>query len=571
MRSRRVFSTQKKILILVLLAAGLAAIIGGPAILTYTQEHQGRIQHQFHALSGNWGDGSVRFTDLAASAGLHYQWHIDGPHPYDILQTIGNGCAFLDYDNDGNLDILLVGPKLALYRGDGHGHFTDVTHQMGLDKLHGNFLGCAVGDYDNDGYDDIYISGYRTGLLLHNEKGKAFRDVTQEAGLKPQPWGTSCAWGDVDNDGKLDLYICNYLDYNPPKDPRLCPLVNGIVGACPPQTYGAERGVLYHNDGQGRFRDLTTEWGAGKVSGKALAVAFSDFDGSGRQSLAVANDQMAGDLLYNRGDHVQNVAVTSGTAYLDTRVISGMGVDWGDYDNDGRPDLFVSAFAKEPKPIYHNLGSGVFEETSAPLGLREPTMPSLTFGGKWFDFDNDGWLDLILANGHIRDTADQYGGAFLQPTLLFHNEQGQRFVDRSEAAGRDIGKAILGRGLAIGDFDNDGKVDVLIADSQGAPLLLHNESQQSGHWLSLKLVGTRSNRDGIGTAVTVVTDALTQTRYCHTDGSYLSSSDVRVHIGLGRSATASRITLHWPSGIVQTLQGVRADQQVTIREDKDNK
>ncbi len=548
------------------MAACLAALIGGPGLVSYVQDHQAHFQHQWHALTGQWGDGSARFTDVAASAGLNYQWTINGPHPYDILQTIGNGCAFLDYDNDGNLDVLLVGPKLALYKGDGHGHFADVTHQMGLDKLQGHFLGCAVGDYDNDGYDDLYISGYRTGLLLHNDGGKGFTDVTQKAGLKPQPWGTSCAWGDLDNDGRLDLYVCNYLDYDPAKDPRLCPLVNGIVGACPPQTYGARRGVLYHNEGMGRFRDVTAQWGAEQVSGKALAAAFCDFDGSGRQSLAIANDQMPGDLLRFQGQGVQNIAAASGIATLDARVISGMGIDWGDYDNDGRPDLFVSAFAKEPKPIYHNLGGGVFDETSTLLGFREPAMPSLTFGGKWLDYDNDGWLDLILASGHIRDTATQYGGSFLQPTLLFHNEHGRLLADESESAGPDLARPILGRGLAIGDFDNDGKVDVLIADSQGVPLLLRNESKQSGHWLSLTLVGTRSNRDGYGATVTATAGGVTQTRLCHSDGSYLSASDKRVHLGLGTATEIPTLTVRWPSGHQDVYHNLAADRFLLIRE-----
>lgn len=541
-------------------------MIGGPPVVSYFQDHQERLAHQLHTATGSWGDGTTRFTDVTASAGLHYQWHIDDPHPYDILQTIGNGCAFLDYNSDGNLDILLVGPKLALYEGDGKGHFTDVTQQMGLDKFSGHFLGCAVGDYDNDGFPDIYISGYRSALLLHNERGTGFQDVTKAAGLSPQPWGTSCAWSDMDNDGRLDLYVCNYLSFDPAKDQRLCPLVNGITGACPPQSYGAIKGVFYHNEGGGRFHDVTTPWGAGQVSGKALAAAFCDYDGSGRPSLFIANDQMPGDLLHLRGHSIGNAGSASGLSHLDSRVISGMGTDWGDYDNDGRSDLFVSAFAREPKPIYHNLGGGVFNETSALLGFRESATPVLSFGGKWLDYDNDGWLDLILACGHIRDTADQYGGSFLQPTLLFHNNQGHQLENKSSAAGADIARPILGRGLATGDFDNDGKIDVLVVNSEGRPLLLHNESKESGHWLSLKLIGTRCNRDGIGAKVVVQSGSLIQTRWCHADGSYLSSSDLRLHIGLGKETQAQSIRVVWPDGHTDALAGIKADQQLQIRE-----
>jgi len=518
------------------------------------------------------GDGSVRFVDVAQKAGLNYRWSIPGPRPLDILQTIGNGCALLDYDNDGKLDILLVGTDhLALYKGDGRGHFTDVSHAMGLDTLRGHFLGCAVGDYDNDGYEDVYISGYRTGVLLHNEAApggeRRFRDVTKEAGLRPQPWGTSCAWADIDNDGRLDLYVGNYAKFDPTKDKRLCE-DHGVLTSCGPLTYQPVMGVLYHNEGNGKFRDVSDIWHPSSY-GKTLGAAFADYDGSGRQGLAVANDEMWGELHQNQGASFKEVGRSHGES-VDARLQfhGGMGIDWGDYDNDGKLDQVIATFQTEPKCVYHNEGSGFFKDRSDYLGMVDATMPFVAFGVKWLDFDNSGWLGIMVANGHVEDNAAQVDPSttYRQPTQLFRNLHGKRFADMSTQAGPDLERPIVGRGLAIGDFDNDGRVDALVVDSEGAPLLLHNESKPVGHWLSFKLVGTRSNRDGIGALVTVTAGGLTQTRLCHTDGSYLSASDVRVHVGLGKAAVADTVLIHWPSGQHDTFRHVRADRQLVARE-----
>ena len=511
--------------------------------------------------------GGAKFVDVAAQAGLNYRWTIESKRPLTTLQTIGNGCAFLDYNNDGNLDILFVGPKLALYQGDGHGHFTDVSHATGLDQLHGHFLGCATGDYDNDGYPDIYISAYQGGILLHNEGGKKFRDVTSEAALKPQPWGTSCAFADINNDGKLDLYVANYLQYGP-HSPQLCSY-GGKLSACGPFIYPAERGTLYLNEGNGHFRDATQAWGASSATGKALGVAFADVDGSGRQSLAIANDGLPGDLLLNRGQRFENIGVASGMAFdLNGKPHAGMGIDWSDYDNHGRPNLIVATFEDEPTCVYHNEGKNLFNEMAAPLGLAAPTLKVLTFGAKWFDYDNDGWPDLVMANGHVRDNAAEIDAhaTYRQPSQLFHNEGGQRFSEVDRTAGADWGRKIVGRGLAVGDYDNDGRVDVLIVDSEGAPLLLHNESHNTGHWLGLRLIGSRSNRDAIGAEVTVETPSLKQTRRCGTDGSYLSASDPRVHFGLGTATLATIIKVRWPSGLVSSLHNVSANQYLVLHE-----
>jgi enediyne biosynthesis protein E4 len=530
-----------------------------------------------------------RFVDITQIAGIRYRWEIPGKRPLNLLQTIGNGCALFDYDGDNNLDALLVGPKLALYRGDGQGHFRDVTRETNLDKYSGQFLGCASGDYDNDGYPDLYISGYRTGLLLHNEPTKnerpttngssssgvrpsslvvrRFRDVTTQAGLKPQPWGTSCAFGDVDRDGRLDLYVGNYVKFSPATIPQLCAR-GGHLTACGPLSYQPEFGVLYLNRGKGIFAESTRLWGADKVSGKALGVAFAPGIRDGGLALAIANDVMPGDLLTANGRRFTNVGLLSGMAYTaEGKPYGGMGIDWGDYNNDGSLDLAVATFEGEAKPIFRNEGNGFFEDQSQALGLTAKTLPYVAFGMKWLDFNNDGWLDLMISNGHVANNIADYDKVhtYRQPTLLFANHAGQQFEEISARSGPDLVRPLVGRGLATGDIDNDGKVDVLLVDSEGSPLLLHNQTASDSHWLRVKLIGTRCNRDGFGAVVTADTGSATLTRHCHTDGSYLSASDARLHFGLG-AATRVTITVRWPDGHVDKFPDVSADQQITIRE-----
>jgi hypothetical protein len=515
------------------------------------------------------GAASVRFVDRAREAGITYRWQIAGKRPLNIRQTIGNGCAFLDYNNDGNLDVLLVGQPPALYRGDGKGRFTDVTAATGINAVSGDLRGCAVGDYDNDGFPDVYLSAYRGGALLRNRQGKRFEDVTRWAGLAPQPWGSSCAFGDVDDDGRLDLYVGNYVKFGP-NSTQLCN-VNGHWTACAPQNYDAEKGVLYRNRGDGTFQDATRAWGADSVTGKALGIAFADYNGSGRLSLAIANDEVAGDLLRNRGNKFENIGPASGTAYASTgKPHAGMGIDWGDYDNDGRIDLAVATFAGENKAVFQNEGDDLFTDRSGPLGVADAAYPYVTFGLKWLDADNDGWLDLLIANGHTMDNITDYekGRVYRQPTQFFRNEeQGQRLADRSSQTGPDLQKPIVGRGLAVGDYDNDGRVDAIIVDSEGAALLLHNETVPAGHYLSLTLTGAPSNRDALGATALVETTGgdPKQTRLCRTDGSYLSASDRRVHVGLG-AATSATVTIKWPSGRTDVYKNVPADRQVRLRE-----
>ncbi len=509
--------------------------------------------------------------DVTLSAGIDYKLSIEGKKPLNILQTVGNGCAFLDYNNDGNLDILLIGSKIALYQGDGKGHFTDVSKQTGLDKLSGHFLGCAVGDYDNDGYDDIYISAYRGGLLLHNEQGKSFADVTKKAALPAQPWGTSCSFTDIDGDGKLDLFVGNYVQFGPNTSPQLCEY-SGHMSACGPRFYKPEFSSLYRNLGGGKFQDITKKWlldskGQPLSTGKVLGVAAADYKSNGKQSIALSNDEMAGDLMLNSSGSFENVGAKSGTAYdSHGNVHGGMGVDWGDYDNDGKLDLLVATFQHEAKCLYHNDGVD-FTESSAQVGLAEKSTSYVAFGVKFLDYDNDGFLDIALANGHVQDNINliDKSTSYEQKPQLFHNIGGTAFEEVSDKAGITFQKKIVGRGLAIGDFDNDGRVDLLYIDSQTGPILLHNQSPNVGHWLLCRLEGTKSNRDGIGALVTFEVSGKKYLRNCATDGSYLSASDRRVHIGMG-SSTSADITVKWPSGGTSTYKNVSSDRVVTLKE-----
>ena len=544
------------------LICGILLILGGGGCT-----HHNTPAPQATSAIGTAAVEGPHFVNVATSAGLHYHWEAPTRRPLTILDTIGNGCAFLDYNNDGNLDILLVGPKLALYQGDGKGHFTDVTALVGLNSLSGHFLGCAVGDYDNDGYPDIYITGYQTGILLHNVGGKRFVDVTRTSGILPSSWGTSAAFTDIEGDGKLDLYVGNYVRFDASSQ-QYCQ-TNGVETSCPPGIYDGVPGRLYHNLGKGHFADVTKLWGMQSSRGKTLGVAFADIDHSGRQSLALANDEVPGELYQNRGTSFANIGAASGIAYSNVgQPQAGMGQDWGDYDGDGRLDLAVMTFSSELKPIYHNGGNRLFTDDSIQLGLSNVVIPYVAFGVKWLDADNDGWLDLLITNGHTADNIAETGQGYTyrQPTLLLKNQLGTHFVRVPQP---DLDRPLVGRGLATGDYDNDGRVDALVVDSEGEVLLLHNETPKAGHWLLLRLIGHRGNRDGYGAEVTLETTQRKLFRHCHADGSFLSSSDPRLHFGLGTENRVRKITIRWPGGNIQTLSDVAADHILTVEEGKE--
>lgn len=554
----------------------------------------------------------VRFREVTRAAGIDFAPGHGGKHPLTILETAGCGGAFLDYDQDGWLDVFLVGqpsrapgPACALYRNRGDGTFTDVTRAAGLDRS-ATWMGCAVGDYDNDGYPDLLLTGYGTLALFHNEPGgssspagqapgsagsrpaalrtagtaaarvesRRFVDVTQRMGLRAAAtdWFTSAGWADVDRDGYLDLYVARYVRFDP-HTPQYCSLGldaqgHPVQGSCGPELYAAERGVFYHNRKGQRFEEATARFGLDAARGKGFGVAFGDFNGDGWPDLYLANDRTPGDLFQNHaGRRFTRVGAELGIAYSgDGRPQAGMGVDWGDYDNDGRLDLIVTTFFQERKSLYHNEGPAGFREVSDEAGLA-PAIRYVGWGSRWVDADNDALLDWVVANGHAVDNMDQVDPAqpYPQPAQLFHHE-GELFREIGAQACPALARPIAGRGVAVGDFDNDGRADLLVTNAEGEPLLLHNESAPSHHWLRVTLTGRRSNRGAVGARVWLTAGPVTQMREVTTGGSYLSASDPRLLFGLGSAARTTRLRVRWPGGAVTTLTDLAADRPVTLTE-----
>lgn len=509
------------------------------------------------------------FRDVSAQAGIHFTLGHGGRTPLTILETLGHGCAMADFDGDGWLDLVLVGPnKVALYRNNRDGTFTDITAGSGL-RQEGIWQGVATGDYDNDGRMDLYISGYRCCALYHNEGNGKFRDVTRQAGLSEKQWGASACFLDVDNDGYLDLYVCHYVRFTP-QSTKYC-LQGGLMSTCGPTNYDPERGTLYHNNRHGGFTDETARRGLADAHGNALGVAIADYDDDGNIDFAVANDQLPGDLYHNKGKgYFENVGLYSGMAYDATgNAHAGMGVDWADVAADGRLSLIVTTYQHQPKSLYMPTGKGLFTDACYTVGIGNPTMNMVGFGVKFIDYDNDGFPDLVIANGHAVDNIARTDSTTTYPQILqlFHNVGG-KYTDVTAQGGPAFRQPIVGRGLAVGDYDNDGRLDILVVDIEGHPLLLHNECDAPNNWLALRLQGTRSNRDGIGATITVTANGRTWKQVVSTGGSFLSASDVRAHIGLGAAKQADRIDIRWPSGHQTQLSNVASNRIVTVDEDR---
>jgi len=480
----------------------------------------------------------------------------------DILDTAGYGGGFLDYDADGWPDVLLVGsPRCRLLRNTRDGRFIDVTTRAGLD-LPGRWQGCASGDFDNDGDADLFLSGYRAAALFRSEGGRFTRVPLP---LAADAWSTSAVFFDYDNDGWLDLYVGCYVEFGS-GSMRLCDF-SGVKAACPPTYYDAQQGHLFRNLQGKSFRDVTTEAGAARAHGKTLGAAACDFNGDGWTDLYLANDGMPGDLFVNTRGRFEEKGLETGTAFSrEGTEQAGMGVDWGDVDEDGRPDLVVTTFQFEPKSLYMNRPA-VFQEEASPRGIGAPTVNRLGFGVKFADFDNDSDLDLLMANGHVQDTVGkiQPGVEFAQLPQLFRLQQGTYAeVPIGEWLGGE--KRLVGRAVALADYDRDGRLDALITNLTGSPLLLHNDTPEGNHWLSLRLEPRTGPRDGTGCEVVVEIGKTKLKRHVTTGGGYLSCSEPRVHLGLGGVPRADRITVRWPSGKTQEWRHVAADRRLLLRE-----
>ncbi len=512
----------------------------------------------------------------ATDAGLNFRWGHRSLANLNILETIGHGCAFLDYDGDGRLDVLLVGNAGAhLFRNRGNGTFEEVT-DLALPPPPANthFLGCAVGDYDADGRPDIYLTGYGSTRLYHNEGNGTFKDVTVGSGLEargPYDWTTSAAWADVDGDGKLDLYVCRYVQFTPQSQP-LCPYpaLDGsrLEMACGPTIYASQVGSLYHNEGHGHFRDITRAAGLNDAHGNGLGCLFCDFNSDGKPDLYIANDEKPGDLYLNLGQgRFRNIGAESGTAFsADGTLSSGMGLDWGDYDNDGRFDLLVATFATQPKSLYHNEGGILFTNRSYAGGLGAASALPLSFGAAFVDSANEGLLDIVFTNGHVFSEVEKGDRttSYLQSAQLFRNLGNGRFADISAEAGPDFTQKIVGRGIAVGDYDGDGRQDLLIVNDEGAPLLLHNENPAPNHWLSLRCLWGPGKTEAVGARITVTTGGHSRIAEVRAGGSYLSTNAPEVHFGLGQAAQAESLQIRWPDGHTRRFQNVAADHAYRV-------
>jgi hypothetical protein len=513
--------------------------------------------------------GLPRYRDVAGAAGLRFSWGHQGRTPLTNLDTFGCGCAFLDVNGDGRPDILLVGePACGLFLNRGDGTFEDITARSGLAQVRGPWKGCAVGDADGDGYLDLLLTGYNALRFLRGGPGEKFLDATAASGLSAQGWGSSAGFMDLEGDGRLDLVIGHYVIFNE-HTPQFCEIVRGVKSGCSPQVYEPQFARLYRNDGHAHFTDISAPAAMDTTHGKALAVGFCDFDGDGKTDFYLANDGTAGDMMQNLGGgRFRNVGLETGTAFGErAQAQAGMGVDWGDYDRDGRFDFAVSAFSGEPYSLYHNLGN-TFEHAGARMGISQPTLKPLGFGTKWTDADNDGWLDLVFANGHVYDNVGliEPGSTYAQPMMLFHNEAGRPFRDIAAEAGPDLQRPIVGRGLAVGDFDNDGREDLLVVDYEGHPLLLHNETEGLNHWLTLRLCGRPPNSFAYGAVVEARAGTTRWIAQVSPASSYLSSSDPRVHIGLGAVTRLDSLTVRWPDGARQQVSPPEVDRIIDIRQ-----
>ena len=529
-------------------------------------------------------DSSCRGT------GIHFQ-HTDGRSGEKyFVETLGSGAAWFDYDQDGDLDIYFVNgadlpemrsdvpPTNALYRNNGDGSFTDVTSDAGVGDA-GYGFGCCAGDYDNDGFSDLYVTNFGQNLLYHNNGDGSFTDMTDEAGVGDSRWGTSAAFADYDNDGDIDLFVANYVAYQLENNP-VC-FERGLRAYCPPADFVGALDVLYRNNGDGTFTEVTQKAGFFNANGKGLGVVWGDYDNDGYPDLAVANDTTPDTLYRNKGDGTfMEVGIFVGVAYSGRgTALSGMGISFGDYDNDGWLDRVVTNFQDEPNSLHHNDGIGentglppVFADTTYTAGLGKPSLPYLAWGVDFVDLDNDGYLDIFVANGHVHDNAEEINrgvnesSTYAQRNQVFRNRGDDGFDEITEGCGAGLHLKKVSRGAAFGDYDNDGDLDILITNSNQTPDLLRNDSVNSNHWLILETIGTQSNRDGIGARVKVIAGGISQIREVKSGSSYLCQSDMRLHFGLGEASQADLVEIRWPSGLVERFEGVKANQILKAKE-----
>jgi hypothetical protein len=525
----------------------------------------------------------VQFTNVTASSGIKFVHYKGNKGIATNLETFGPGVCVADFDGDGFQDIYFVNGRdlynrgivvrNALYHNNGNGTFTDVTEKAGVPGS-GYGLGCIWGDYDNDGFPDLYVTQYGGNVMYHNNGNGTFTDVTNKAGVAAVASGTqfhsSATFFDYDRDGRLDLYVGGYVTLDA-DSPRYCDF-DGTRTSCPPSVYKGTLDVLYHNNGDGTFTDVTSAAGIYQPEGKNLAVQAADYDNDGWPDLFVANDGISAYLYHNEHNGTFNeVALLSGMALTGSgRTMAAMCISLGDYDNDGWLDLFISDFQKASDHLWHNDGKASFDDVSDRAGITVATRGVLGFGGGFFDYDNDGWLDLFVANGHVYPEVELVSPEihFKQINSLFRNDGHGKFVEATKSAGSGLQTPYVGRGVAFADFDNDGNMDLVVSNNGDPPLLLHN-SGSGNHFLNFKLVGTKSNRDAMGARVRVSAGGITQIREVAGAGSYLSQSDLRAHFGLNKASVAEIVEIKWPSGAQQVFHNVESDKFYLVEEGRD--
>jgi hypothetical protein len=531
----------------------------------------------------------IRFEDIAAKAGVHFITQNSPTPNKNQIETMVAGVALLDYDGDGYLDIYLVNgaaiPSLKkesplywnrLYHNNHDGTFTDVTERAGVAGA-GYGMGVAVGDYDNDGRPDLFLANVTDNQLFHNNGDGTFTDVTEKAGVAggkfngKKMWATDAGWFDYNNDGLLDLFVVNYCVWEVDKDPY-CSIKSGVRAYCHPKQYESLHDTLYRNNGDGTFTDVSQETGIAAHFGKGMSVSFADYDGDGFVDAFVANDTTPAFLFHNLGGKkFEEVGVTTGVAYApDGTALSGMGSDFRDVNNDGRPDIWYTAVEHESFPLLINSGRGDFEDLTLANGLQATTQMSGWSNGI-VDFDNDGWKDLFVARANVMDNIRELfaNRKYPEPLSVFRGIGNGKFKEASATAGPDFQFEAAHRGAAFGDLDNDGRVDVVVTVLGGPLRILRNVSSQKNHWILVKLVGTKSNRMGLGAQIHIVTDGgRSQWNEATTAVGYACSSDSRVHFGLGSNRQIEQMEIRWPSGIKQTLRDVAVDRIMTVEEPK---
>ena len=525
----------------------------------------------------------VRYTDVRKAAGITFVQDSTKTDQKYYLETMGTGVAWIDYDQDGLMDLYFVQSaatdaykprgKLssALYHNNGDGTFTDVTDKAGVGGEGHYGQGVAVGDFDNDGWPDLYVTGYGRAILYHNNHDGTFTDVTSRAGVGDEGgWSTSAGWFDYDKDGWLDLVVTNYIDWNPKNNLWCGERAPGYRSYCNPGNYKGQKTKLYHNNHDGTFTDVSDKSGVGLPESKGMGLVLADFDNDGWPDIAIANDTWPNFLFLNNHDGTfRDVSLISGLAASeDGKYEAGMGIDAADVYGDGQLDVYITHLDLELNRLYRNNGDGTFTDSTYASGIGSQAMTLSGVATKFIDYDNDGWTDIVQLNGAMLDNVNLYHSevSYKEPLLMFRNLGKGHFAKTSDSLGPDFLRPVAGRGLATADFDNDGDIDLVTNNSGDSPELLRNDGGNANHWLEVLLIGTKSNRDGTGSQLKLTSRGRVQVEQAKGGTSYMSASDPRIHFGLGKRTTIDSLVVTWPSGHVDSLAKVPVDQIIAVKE-----